>query len=226
MNFLSFVNVVIVFGFKVSALIVSLSILNVANASSHIVSIEDMGLYNWEAIEEKLPGYGSNGPVVLNWNPDNDFFTELLAYNFGYSGRAGAFCWNGENCALELSVNEENSSIKLDSFFLGYFGYGEVVEFDVIDLETEASILSGSPWVDGISGSLVTVDASSNAGFRILFGPDGFNGGINNISYSYDSGLALTPAVIPIPAAVWLFGSGLFGVFGFSRQPVSRVIWG
>lgn len=223
MKLLTFFNATLVHTQKglTLTLIFFLTNINIANATSVVVNIEDMGLYNWDMIEKKLPGFGSNGPISLNWDPNNDLFTELLAFNSGYSGGGAAFCFYGEGCALELSVSDENTPVVLESFFLGYFGDEGIVEYDVIDLATETSILFGAPRVSGDSGSLITVDATSSTGFRILFGPDGFNGGINNIAYSYNSILNQEISVIPIPAAVWLFGSSLLGLIGFTRQPIS-----
>jgi hypothetical protein len=199
------------------ALTVLLSIFNIAHATSAIVKVEDLGLLDWDPIEQLSPGAGSSGPVSLDWDPNNNFFTELIAWNWGYSGTGGASCWIGENCALDLSVSDNSTSLMLESFFLGYFGSEGIVEYHVIDLETDTSILSGAPLVSGSSGSLINVNAVSNVGFRILFGPDGFNGGINNIAYSYDA-TGQGPVVTPIPAAVWFFGSGLLGLISFMRR--------
>lgn len=43
--------------------------------------------------------------------------------------------------------------------------------------------------------------------------------------YSHDPGsnitwLVVRPAVVPVPAAIWLFGSGLIGLVGFARRKV------
>jgi hypothetical protein len=182
---------------------------NIANAK--VVKVEDMGLFNWDEIESNLPGFGSSDSVTLNWNPEDDFYTELLAYNFGYSGRAGAFCWHQKDCALDLSTSVENTQVTLESFFLGYFSSaGKKVVYSVLDLETEAIILSGAPWV-GADGAIITVNASSNAGFRILFGDDLDDAGINDIVYNS------SPAFVPVPAAVWFFVTGLIGLRRFTK---------
>lgn len=187
---------------------------NIAYASLITVKVEDALVPNWDAIQTNAAGFGSSGPVSLNWDPNKDLFTELLAYDKNYSGGAAAFCWYGVNCALQLSLTSENTAIHLQSFDLGYYGFGNYIKYSVIDLATHASVLSGSPWVDGKISSLINVDASSNKGFMILFGPDGFNGGINNITYSYNSTLVSTP----IPATAWLFGFGLIGIISFRGQ--------
>lgn len=211
--------------YSLKSLVLLLLILNinVAQASLVTVKIEDANVFNWEPIQKIMPGFGSSGPVSLNWDPNNDLFTELLAYDRGYSGGAAAFCWYGENCALQLSVTAENTVLRLQSFALGYYGYGNHVQYSVIDLATHTRILEESPWIDGAVGTLITVNASSDKGFMILFGPDGFNGGINNITYSYFSAQTQVPVPTPIPTAAWLFGFGLIGIMGFTGSPKSRV---
>lgn len=199
---------------KILAFLFFISNINIANAALVTVNIEDSGVFNWDPIQKRAPGFGSSGPITLDWDPNNDFFTELLAYDRGYSGGAAAFCWYGENCALQLSVTTQSTSVQLKSFVLSYYGYGNNVQYSVIDLATQTSILEESPWVDGNIGSLITVNAISNKGFLILFGPDGFNGGINNITYSYQNQV---PVQTPIPTAAFLFGIGLFGMIGFTR---------
>lgn len=214
MKFLKFLHIPFVSILKVLVFFVFITHFNSAYASLVTVKIEDAGVVNWEPIQKLAPGFGSSGPISLNWDPNDDLFTELLAYDRDYSGGAAAFCWYGENCALKLSVTAENTIMQLESFSLGYYGIKGIVQYKVIDLETDTRVISGAPWIQGNDQTFIDVNATSNKGFMILFGPDGFNGGINNITYSYQS----TPLHAPIPTAVWLFGSGLLGLIKFTRQ--------
>lgn len=199
-------------GLKALMVLFLLTINNFASASV-TVKVEDAGLHDWASIQNSRPGFGSNGPVSLDWD------SEILYYSSGYSGGAAAFCFFGDilSCGLGLSVTEENTLMKLESFTLGYSGYGSKVKYSVIDLATETSILSGIPWVSGDQLTFINVNAESDKGFLILFGPDGFNGGINNISYSYSS-FSSNPAPVPIPTAAWLFASMFIGLVRFSRH--------
>jgi hypothetical protein len=214
MIFLKFLPIPFVDIQKFLVFFVLITNFNIANASLVTVKIEDSGVFNWDSIQKVTPGFGSSGPISLNWDPNDDLFTELLAYDRDYSGGAAAFCWYGENCALKLSVTAENTIMQLQSFTLGYYGNKGIVQYKVIDLETDTKVISDAQWISGSNQTFIDVNASSDKGFLILFGPDGFNGGINNITYSYQS----TPTHAPIPTAVWLFGSGLLGLIGFARQ--------
>ncbi len=215
MIFFKYLNITIAHIVKLLILTALFAHFNIANAQPVTLKIEDMadGIYNWQGIESDLPGFGSEGPVTIDWNPDEDFFTELLYYDSGYSERAGAFCWYQLDCSLELSVSSGEDKITLDSFFLGSYEIdGDFYDYTVIDLETDAIIFSGSPWIDSSNGAIVNVNASSNVGFRILFGVDGVDGGINDISYSYSK---ILPT--PIPTAFLLFVSGMIGLIKFGR---------
>lgn len=215
MNFLKYLNIIIVRSIKPITLIVLLTTFNIANAIPVTVKVEDMDLYSWASIEDELPGFGSSGPVTLNWNPDNKFATRLIVQNSWYSGRAAATCWYQADCTMELSVSSENTEVTLESFFLStYHINGKNVPYSIIDLETGTAVLTDVPWVSYTNGSIINVNASSNVGFRFLFGSPRIYGGINDITYSYnDADLVPTP----IPTAVWLFGSGLIGLKRFTR---------
>ncbi len=58
----------------------------------------------------------------------------------------------------------------------------------------------------GASGGIILSQSGFNGGFAVDF---------NNAAFS---GLADTGTVVPVPAAVWLFGSGLLGLIGFARR--------
>lgn len=211
------INMPIAHALKILVFLVCMGNFQLANASVVTVKIEDANLLNYDPIQKLAPGFGSSGPISLNWDPYDNFFTELLAYNRGYSGGAAAWCFEGnfESCALELSVTAEDTILELKSFTLGFFGYGNNIQYSVTDLATETIVSIGSPWVNGRFTTLIDVSASSNKGFLISFGPDGYNGGINNITYSYYQSM---PIPTPLPTAVWLFGSGLIGLMGVMRR--------
>ena len=76
--------------------------------------------------------------------------------------------------------------------------------------------LTGSALIDDGSGGWTgTIVSAGNVGSSWTF-----NGtGLDNIQYSevWDISITAAPAV-PVPAAVWLFGSGLLGLIGVARR--------
>jgi hypothetical protein len=47
---------------------------------------------------------------------------------------------------------------------------------------------------------------------------DGFGDAFNTLSMSYSDDTGISPSVVPVPAAFWLFGSGLVGLVGIARR--------
>lgn len=47
---------------------------------------------------------------------------------------------------------------------------------------------------------------------------DGYGDAFNTLSMSFSDNTGITPGIVPVPAAVWLFGSGLIGLIGVARR--------
>ena len=97
--------------------------------------------------------------------------------------------------------------------------------------------------VDTGASSLLFPSSPLYSGTGLAFGPDGLLYGIGGGSnlYSIDvstgassllfpssplysnSGLAFPPSPVPVPAAVWLFGTALIGLVGFSKRRKSAI---
>ena len=73
----------------------------------------------------------------------------------------------------------------------------------------QALSVSFDPLVAGLFERVVQIN---------LFGTNasGFNGGLRAFNVTFKG--AVSPSVVPVPAAVWLLGSGLFGLMGARRR--------
>jgi hypothetical protein len=186
------------------------------------VQIEPLGSapYSLPAQDAELipDNYASSGPVTFDWDPLDDAYYGLRYWYGDYSGgRAAAFCAAGEafTCSLEMTVTP-GTALKLESFFLGsYQDATRTIAYKIIDLTDDNVVAEADPSV-GAAGLTVPVNATTTTGFRLVFGPDFFNGGINDIVYSTER-LLEQPAAVPAPPALALFGVGLLGL-GLARR--------
>jgi len=84
-----------------------------------------------------------------------------------------------------------------------------------ITLSNNPNFVLGMDWGDGyfVDSNSTLTPISSPDTYLIVF--DGFNGLEDKIS---GNTLAVDLAPIPVPAAVWLFGSGLLGLVAVMRR--------
>ena len=80
----------------------------------------------------------------------------------------------------------------------------------------------GGPWLDFYSGQFDGLDYNSIDNEFESFG-NYFNGYYGYYGYEFEgvwTGATMTPntPAVPVPAAVWLFGSGLLGLVGVARR--------
>jgi len=93
--------------------------------------------------------------------------------------------------------------------FTGYTKYNSVTAKEELDAD-------GNPTTDTLGIFALTISIADAF--------PGFDGTFNGASLQifgggYDSGLALVgTTAVPVPAAVWLFGSGLLGLVGVARR--------
>ena len=122
----------------------------------------------------------------------------------------------GGGSSTDTSVLQTGGGTSWDSPFRAFditVRNGQALGLSMI-LETSAAVGTGIA-----SGTaLVTANFANTAG---ITGFEYFDLNGNPISGEFSSvdGLALyDPSVVPVPAAVWLFGSGLIGLIGLARR--------
>jgi hypothetical protein len=130
------------------------------------------------------------------------------------------------NCGTEsCSLNGDDSPFNTGSWFPPYtalltttFTFGEILDFAVF--------LSGGSQLwnlnnGGYDGQSSFMDLSNTAVMEAIVVKDSGGTVVPSFGLSTDSGAPifdnLAPAVVPVPAAVWLFGSAL-GLLGWMRR--------
>ena len=141
------------------------------------------------------------------------------AFTFGdylssVDGNSGAF--------LKLTFNKAITALSFDVGSLDLISNEKLV-FAVTPTLSAASGVDWTPVeMAAISGMTVTHDGNNNASGRVSF--TGL-GDITSFTFTetFGSGHVVyydnfTATVVPVPAAVWLFGAGLVGLVGVARR--------
>mgnify|MGYP001627752295 CR=1 FL=1 len=90
-------------------------------------------------------------------------------------------------------------------------------QLQIVDLATASDIYNMNFTPISTDGSTtISPNATSEAGFEIIFGPDAYNSGIGFLTYDAQL-IADTPAV-PLPAAGWMLIAGIGGLMAARRK--------
>jgi hypothetical protein len=162
---------------------------------------------------EVSPGYQGSNVVNLSNATISTIGPDIFVFQQGEAtpafGPTGGFCGltaiNGDNCAtvdvIDFSFSTAISNLMFQS-----------AQYDTGD-QASASIYAGATLLDTINiNSAMLVDFTGYSGVTSLI--------INDLA-STGNGLAygdFTFTPVPVPAAAWLFGSGLIGLIGVARR--------
>lgn len=136
--------------------------------------------------------------------------------------------WDVSNVDLTLLLVGSNLHTGTVSLFGGSGGTSEEADFSL--LPYDGSNFSGYTGFNSVSDATtlgifaLTIDLADTfgAGFGDFTGVQLQVTGANGASGFYDAAPSLigvtSSAVVPVPAAVWLFGSGLIGLVGVARR--------
>ena len=183
-----------------------------APAEAYEIRYETGYTTNWEEI---APTFGSVAGLLDVTYLDPQRSTNNFRFWAGdYSGRPAAFAGTtdgGSTGVITLTPTAGNT-VSLSSFFLGsYVNANRGTSFYVDDLATPGIDFASGAVIVGATGLTVNPGISSATGIRIGFGPNAYNVGINNISFS------VTPVPEPESYALLLAGLGLMGAVARCR---------
>jgi len=161
------------------------------------------------------------------WAPTNDD-TDFIQFDFAGNLNSGSgISTNGGNLAL---FDDSDTSFTT-ALVIGSSG-GQVVFTDNNDGSWNAEVFD----VGNTSGGSITLSGNNNFSLAMDWGAGYFGDTNNSLISSPDTYLVVfdgfddlekrisgnTLAVdmerVPVPAAAWLFGSGLLGIIGFARR--------
>lgn len=141
------------------------------------------------------PGPFLIGNMLFDWNGTNNIAVEIVLDGSGFFGALGGGLSIGD------TVSGVGSIPGTDGINKGKFPIGPA-PIATSTIDTDGSVFTGD---DGIGGSPM-----DNGPF-----PD-FNANFDFTSVTLDN--VIPAPAVPVPAAVWLFGSGLLGLVGVARR--------
>ena len=178
------------------------------NPGGAVVDAND-GLPGTTATTADTRNFGT-GTWTLS-STDTFFFSNWTAHSGTVYNTAGTYRFQtGDNCGTSTSAGCEYVVDLLAGYTLGHvlFNWGATSNIDVLNI-----------W--DASGNSVDIDGDGIAGWGMIDGAFlGFNA---NFTIAPGSPLPVqsyagSASVIPVPAAAWLFGSGLLGLVGVARR--------
>lgn len=185
---------------------------------------------------------GSAATHIDTDSSDNPLETFTAIYSFG----SGAYGWSASSSSGGSASGTYTSIQTLNDIADAGFNAGN--PFDTIDIWGSNDTPICPQAVIDVKGYCDETDLNPGTGFELGLSmgmPDNwFNGtnlpgyipSLNALlgswawAYEYDAGLtvgtfdatvtsmSVVPAAVPVPAAAWLFGSGLLGLIGASRK--------
>ena len=116
---------------------------------------------------------------------------------------------NVDGNGLKLSFSNANA-VGFDVYSLGDLGSGNPI-FDITVFDTVGGVLGLTSVTAPLTGQFFGVASSTQIGRIEAIAPGSRVELFDNIAFG-------AATVVPIPAAVWLFGSGLLGLVGIARR--------
>lgn len=141
-------------------------------------------------------------------------------WNSGYADLAGVI-YNSINSVLSIEIRALTGfQVTLDSFQIApYESYTDTTGYEVADLaDTGTSLLSATGLdLDNSTALTISPNLTSANGFLITFGPDAWNNGMDNITFT-TSALPTTSSTVPdASSTLALLALGLAGL-GFAAR--------
>jgi hypothetical protein len=187
-----------------------------------LVSAETGADYYGYSYPSGTPAFGPEKGTAFFWLHENSLTGEItLGMIFNATG-AGGF---GGNMTLSLSglPSGWSWSVQDDTNEVG--SDGTTPSWLWLSQYTDGGVIAGLDEEWEIVIQLLSVAGIDN--WYFLSGPDGTNPTMISLNLDgQDLIIQSQTSAVPLPAAVWLFGSGILGLIGFSKRKqttISRV---
>jgi hypothetical protein len=188
---------------KIIAVLIVLGMTICGSASSTIVkyNFTQSGFDDGAIVTGMFAGEDLDGDGFLVGNEGPDGINEITDFNMAFSGNSKVPAFTINMAGFDFLV------YRLDGGSLGDIeDEDELIAAPSFDADTTAGVYLPN----GFSSGTNVPDQCKNSYCAFVFVTD-VDFEPNNISYSFES---VTVSAVPLPAAAWLFGSGLLGLIG------------
>ena len=154
-------------------------------------------------------GFGNPGTLILgnmlfNWGGNNGIPVSIVLDGAGFFGSAP---YSVGQTIIGVGALPASNGIKGNTIPIG--------PAPVATTTWNTTTVPGAGMGSAVSGQLPLI-ADTIGGSPMIAGPfTGYNANFDITSITVTS---IVPAAVPVPAAVWLFGSGLLGLVGIARR--------
>ncbi|MEQ1619956.1 MAG: VPLPA-CTERM sorting domain-containing protein [Methylococcales bacterium] len=215
---------------KIQTIFLALTLLPGINMANVVVNgTFDNNFTGWSGIYTAEPGGSAGFPAIdtgsyywgngVSPNSISQVY-ELTASDLNTLSNSGInFTMSGD---LFGYSSQNDHSIFTAFFYSGAGGSGSLLGSVALDSATNdpgtwsAIVIAGNdPNFQTVSGALPNLTTSillNLVSIRVS--------GVSNDGYADNLNFSISPSNVPVPPAVWLFGSGLFGLLGMRRKLV------
>ncbi len=173
--------------------------------------------YSWTADVDMMFNAQTNGLGAQSYSWTNKTFTDIAGGTYQQVTCKQGMTING--CSgvdpTWLNTANEDNSYSFSFTNMGQMAAGTFFDWSVNDDIAVLAVFQASPNATGFDVASVDSDMDGTPGTAMNNGP--FNGQTPQFSGAMTC-QDCAPPPIPVPAAVWLFGSGLIGLVGVARR--------
>ena len=194
----------------------------IGDVGAYKLIYDDDLLLTWLDYSHQVGNWGSQDTWARGLNDANGSYGDVFEYSL-FSGVT--VNWEGEVWRLPDAHNQDGSGpdygFNVTGSEMGHLYYEELVS----DLNATYTNANGEevPYFYNLIASWYWfgTESANDPDFAWCFHMDGGRQDYNFKNHLNGYGLAVRSgevSIIPIPSAVWLFGSGLIGLIGFRRK--------